>query len=174
MTQEERDIKFIDCYSRFHNFMSNYCQRFIRDRDDRADVVHDAFLKIYKNLHQFKNKSNINTWMFAIARNTCLNHIKTTQYKVSKQYISLDKIILASKKPDPENDFINKKGVSSLKKAISDLGEMQQQEIEYLLSGFKSKEIAKMTNRSDDTVRKSLSRTKKHLIVKQHNSRGKT
>ena len=41
------------------------------------DVVQEALLKAYKNFDQFRNDSSFSTWLYAIARNTWKNYLRT-------------------------------------------------------------------------------------------------
>lgn len=164
MTQEDRDSLFVDCYSQFHKFVYNYCHRFITDNEDRADVVHDAFIRVYKSLHRFdRKKAKINTWIFCIARNACLDYIRAKAYKARSGFVQLDHVHLESKYLNPENMAIQSQRGQRLEVAIMNLSKMQREEMKYLLSGYRTIEIAEKTNRAHSTVRQSIKRSKNIL-----------
>jgi RNA polymerase sigma-70 factor (ECF subfamily) len=50
--------------------------------DDADDVLQNTFIKIFNNLQQFKGDSKLYSWMYRIATNESLTHLK----KKSKQY----------------------------------------------------------------------------------------
>ena len=164
MTQEERDSVFIDCYSRFHKFVYNYCHRFIVDNEDRADIVHDAFVRVYKNLHKFDGrKAKINTWIFAIARNSCLDYVRSKPYKAKRGFVEAEKIDLESIFPNPEKMAIMSQRKGRLEMAVKDLSKVQRQEIKYLLDGYLTREIAVKTGRAHSSVRQSIRRSREIL-----------
>ena len=46
------------------------------DHDDADDLVQDTFVKVYKNIDKFRADSQLYTWIYRIATNVCLNHLK--------------------------------------------------------------------------------------------------
>lgn len=49
---------------------------FVRQRcpADAEDLVQDIFLKVFRNLHQYDPSRSFSTWVFAVARNHCIDH----------------------------------------------------------------------------------------------------
>ena len=43
------------------------------DREDSLDIVQDVLLKVYQNIHNFKAKSKLSTWLHRITVNESLN-----------------------------------------------------------------------------------------------------
>ncbi len=43
---------------------------------DPEDIVQDTFLKAVKSSEQFKSNSSVYTWLFRIARNTCIDQLR--------------------------------------------------------------------------------------------------
>src|SRR5690242_13788856 len=48
----------------------------VRDPDEARDVVQDAFLKAYKALPTFEEKSAFYTWLYRIAMNLCIDRAR--------------------------------------------------------------------------------------------------
>jgi len=46
--------------------------RFMKNREDAADVMQDTFLQAYRKLGSFEGKSAFSTWLYRIAVNICL------------------------------------------------------------------------------------------------------
>ena len=49
--------------------------RFVRDRDEVADVTQEAFIKAYRALARFRGDSQFYTWLYRIAVNTAKNYL---------------------------------------------------------------------------------------------------
>ena len=49
--------------------------RFVRDTDEVADVVQEAFVKAYRALPKFRGESQFYTWLYRIAVNTAKNYL---------------------------------------------------------------------------------------------------
>lgn len=53
-----------------------YAQQFTKDADDAADVVQEAFIKIYKNLTAYDTKRPFSSWAYRIVKNEALNWLR--------------------------------------------------------------------------------------------------
>src|SRR5712691_5213336 len=53
-------------------------------RYDR-DVYHEAFLKVYRNLHRFRFECSFYTWLYRIVTNVCLDHLRRRQARPEDQ-----------------------------------------------------------------------------------------
>jgi len=49
--------------------------RFVRDREEVADVTQEAFIKAYRALPNFRGDSAFYTWLYRIAANAAKNHL---------------------------------------------------------------------------------------------------
>ena len=52
-----------------------HIRRLIVDHDLAQDVLQETFIKVYKNFHQFKQDSQLYTWLYRIATNEALQQI---------------------------------------------------------------------------------------------------
>lgn len=64
-----------------------HVRRFIIDHDDTDDVVQDIFIKVWRNLENFREDSQLYTWLFRIATNESITFLNK---KKQKQMQSLD------------------------------------------------------------------------------------
>jgi RNA polymerase sigma-70 factor, ECF subfamily len=53
-----------------------YAYRLTRNQEEAADIVSEAFLRIYNALHNFRGNSTFNTWLYRILTNCYLDHKK--------------------------------------------------------------------------------------------------
>ena len=65
----------------FEAAVAEYRQRVFRlafsllhDEAAAADATQDTFLRIWRSLPVFEGRCALSTWVYSIARNTCLNH----------------------------------------------------------------------------------------------------
>ncbi len=54
----------------------------VGDRDEADDLAQDVFVKALRSLHLFRGQSRFYTWLYRIAVNRCLDHIKSRQLRV--------------------------------------------------------------------------------------------
>ena len=59
------------------------------NHEDANDLVQEAFIKAYKSMGSFKRESSFYTWVYRIAVNRTLNHLKRRK---NKNHFSLDDV----------------------------------------------------------------------------------
>jgi len=55
----------------------------LRSQEDARDVYQEAFLRVHRNLHQFRFDCSFHTWLYRIVTNLCLDHLR--KRKVRKE-----------------------------------------------------------------------------------------
>src|SRR5919205_3073093 len=55
----------------------------LRSPEDANDVYQEAFLRVYRNLHNFRFDCSFHTWLYRIVTNLCLDHLR--KRKVRKE-----------------------------------------------------------------------------------------
>ena len=53
-----------------------HIRKIVISHDDTDDVLQNTFIKVYKNIHKFKGESKLFSWMYRIATNEALTHLK--------------------------------------------------------------------------------------------------
>ena len=51
------------------------------NHDIASDATQEVFIKVWENLSKFRSESNISTWIYRIASNTCLMYLRKQSYK---------------------------------------------------------------------------------------------
>lgn len=64
-----------------------HIRRLVIDHDDADDVVQEVFIKVWKNLDNFREDSQLYTWLFRIATNESITFLNK---KKQKQSVSLE------------------------------------------------------------------------------------
>lgn len=63
-------------YTRFSPKMLGVCYRFAKNREDAEDMLQEGFIKIFTQLHQFRNEGSLEGWIRRIVVHTCINILK--------------------------------------------------------------------------------------------------
>lgn len=66
-----------------------HIRRMVIDHDDSDDILQDVFIKVWKNLANFRKDSQLYTWLYRIATNECLTFLNR---KKMKNNVSLDEV----------------------------------------------------------------------------------
>jgi RNA polymerase sigma-70 factor (ECF subfamily) len=67
---------FGELMARYEAAFLRYASSIVHDADDAADVVQDAFIKIYRNLRAFDQRRAFSSWAYRIVRNEGLNWVR--------------------------------------------------------------------------------------------------
>jgi RNA polymerase sigma factor (sigma-70 family) len=75
-----------ELYAHFANAMLGVCYRYTKSMQDAEDVLQEGFIKVFKNLHQYKGTGELGAWIRKIMVNTAINYLKSEsryQYDLS-------------------------------------------------------------------------------------------
>jgi RNA polymerase sigma-70 factor (ECF subfamily) len=56
--------------------MKGYCSLFVQNKDDAEDIIQDCFLKVWEKRASIDVEKSIESYLFVILRNHCLNFLK--------------------------------------------------------------------------------------------------
>lgn len=151
---------FVDTYQ---DMAVTIAYRVCRNKCDAEDIVQNAFVKAFHNLHTFQNTSKFSTWFYRIVYNTAITHLRN-----SHDYIvdDLDNINTINKHSDLDiTSQIDKKERSELLDGAMRLLPHDERVILTLfyLEENSIKDITMITGLSDTNVRVKLHRARKKL-----------
>ena len=63
-------------YNRFSPRMLGVCYRFAKNREDAEDMLQEGFIKIFTQIHQYRNEGALEGWIRRIMVHTCINILK--------------------------------------------------------------------------------------------------
>ena len=63
-------------YSRFSPRMLGVCYRFAKNREDAEDMLQEGFIKVFSQIHQYRNEGALEGWIRRIMVHTCINALK--------------------------------------------------------------------------------------------------
>jgi RNA polymerase sigma factor (sigma-70 family) len=146
-------------YSRFSPRMLGVCYRFAKNREDAEDMLQEGFIKVFSQIHQYRNEGALEGWIRRIVVHTCINNLK----KNKKFADSLD-IIHAS------SIHVNEEMIPSIMQAkqvvecirMLPLGYRTVLNL-YAIEGFPHKEIAALLDIEESTSRSQYTRAKAML-----------
>ncbi len=60
-------------FEKYQVSLYSICFRFTRNDSDARELTQDIFIKVYRNLKKFNERSRFFTWLYRIAVNACLS-----------------------------------------------------------------------------------------------------
>ena len=160
-------LAFEELIYRYDRFVLLTALQFCGNKDDAKDIYQDVFVRVMKGLKKFKFQSEFGTWLYRITVNVCLTHSSKKKNK-KEEYLTnyeneSDEKVLADVFVSDSGEFSPQSSAES-----ADISDKIGEAINYLspnermcfilkhYSGYKIKEISKMMNCKDGTVKKYL------------------
>lgn len=148
-----------ELYQRYAKAMYNICRRMMGDSDEAKDVLQDAFVHAFSEMHKLQNESAFPAWMKRIVVNHCLNALK----KKVILFISEDAI---PDVPLEDQDFSDEKElrVEQMLRAMDKLSEGCRAVLNlYAFEGYDHKEIAQILSISEEASKSQYSKAKRRI-----------
>ena len=82
-----RDDAFGQLLKKYQQKIYWHVRRLVIDHDDADDLVQEIFIKVWKNLDNFREDAQLYTWLYRIATNECITFLNK---KKQRQQVSLD------------------------------------------------------------------------------------
>ena len=101
-----------------------HIRRIVIDHDDADDVTQETFVKVWKNLENFKEESQLFTWIYRIATNEALTHLRKKRNKFFIPFVNVERKLERTLIDD--NFFSGEEIQLKLQQAILTLPEKQR------------------------------------------------
>lgn len=158
---------------KYQTAVYNLCLRMTGDPEDAADMTQESFLKAWRNLESFQGNSAFSTWLYRLASNTCLDHLRSVKRKPQLSLVMEDEdgeaqaLDVPDSAPSPEEQVIALDEQSRLNDALQALEEDQRQIlILRAVNGLSYTEIAEALHLKEGTVKSRLARAREQLRKK--------
>jgi RNA polymerase sigma factor (sigma-70 family) len=101
-----------------------HIRKIIIDHDDSDDVLQNCFIKVWKGLENFKEESQLYTWIYRIATNEALTHLRQKQKRNTSSIHPIEHEL--SKNLENDSFFTGDEIQLKLQQAILTLPEKQR------------------------------------------------
>lgn len=156
---------FGELVDRYQNFVFTIAIRILKVSEEAEEVAQDSFIKAYDSLSTFRGESKFSTWLYRIVYHKSLDRIKMNRrhrtYEINEEITddTLDHI---------ENGLefmLSEERSDIIKKCIAQLPEEEAAIITlYYFEEQSVKEIAKVTDLTEDNIKIKLYRSRKKLF----------
>ena len=137
--------------------------RLLGKREDARDAAQEAFLRVFRHLHQYDARRDFNGWLYRIVVNVCRD---LQRQRGRHGGLSLDEAAVAQllSGDDSESDALAAQERAWLQRALATLSEKERAAIVLRdLEGLATEEVARLLGSSPTTVRSQISAARTKL-----------
>lgn len=184
MTHREEDIRLIERYiagdegaieelvMRYQRQIYYFLYRMTKDIEGSKDLTQKTFIKAIKGIKGFRKEASFKTWLYQIAMNTGINHIKQNRHEeIELEESTIDpepwprrQDRLNSGKAGALSEIIEKEKKDYIKKGLDELPERQRLAIVLrAYDGLSCSETARVMGCSEGAVKASYHNGVKRL-----------
>ena len=155
--------------------------RILRSQEDARDAYQEAFLKVYRKLDTFRFQCRFHTWLYRIATNVCLDHLR--RRKARPEFTALDAAETSGRSPlqvapdskpsgSPDRMLGNREASERIVRAMEILSDRER--VVFTLrhyEGMRLKAIGEACSISEDSAKQCLFRATRKLRKELHDVR---
>ena len=164
-------LAFEELILKHEKIVYNLALRMMNHSEDAMDISQEVFLKAYRSLSNFDERSAFSTWLYRITHNTCIDEIRKRK---GKQTYSLEEDLesedgsmqrqVADDGDTPEESLMRKEQKSEILRALDTLSEEHKAAIILRdVKGMSYEEIAEILELSLGTVKSRINRARNQL-----------
>lgn len=155
-TRSENQDLYAILLVRYEKKLMRYATHLVYDKDIAFDIVQNAFIKGFINLHGFDTKKKFSSWIYRIVHNEAINSIKK-----NKKEVSMPEGIDFKSDEDITENFIHKENSIKVEKCLAKVPVLYREPLNLFFLEEKSyEEISDILRIPMGTVATRISRAK--------------
>lgn len=148
-----------ELYQMYYAYGMSITLRYADSREEAAEVLNDAFMKVYRNIKDFDLSKPFKPWFRRIVINTAINN-----FHRNKNYHRLVNTEYSQNGLHREEKIISGISYDEIITMVQELSPAYRTVFNlYVIEGFKHREIADMLDISVGTSKSNLSKAKSNL-----------
>lgn len=146
-------------YKLYARSMFNVGYRIVNNTGEAEDVLQEAFVSAFKNLHYYRGDASFGSWLKRIVVNKAINTLKKRRLE---RFPTED---FDAPEPEISDEVEFPYSASQVRKAIEALPDGYRTVLSlYLLEGYDHSEIAEILGITESTSKSQFNRSKKKLL----------
>lgn len=157
-------------YDRFYGKMFNICRRYARDRDEARDMLQEGFIRVFKNIGQFKGEGSFEGWMRRVMVTSCINFYRKFNSRHTVEYLDNNEMTAlvngnGNYLSNGVSDIPDKLNADALLRLVQKLPPAYRIVFNlHAVDGYSHTEIAQQLHISESTSRSNLLKARKKLM----------
>lgn len=90
------NMLFDELYRSYAPLLLRRCMQYVKSREIAEDLTHTVFVKAMGRIDQFRSDASPYTWLYRIATNLCLNHLRDHRRELFVDHDALETLLVSS------------------------------------------------------------------------------
>src|SRR6266705_2029201 len=120
-----REASFEELVRRYQRPIAAYVYRMVGDYDAALDLTQEVFIKVYNSLARYRSEFKFSTWIYRIAHNAAIDHLRRHAVRGSALVNSSDserrEVAIESGRLTPEQESEKKERCSEIEAVVQTL-----------------------------------------------------
>lgn len=143
----------------FYGYGMSITLRYADSRDEAAEILNDAFLKVFTNIEKYDSSRPFKPWLRTIILNTAINHFHRNRNRWQQEELEA-----AGEKLARDETITSGISYREIVEMIQQLTPAYRTVFNlYVIEGFKHEEIAEMLGIATGTSKSNLAKAKRNL-----------
>ncbi|MDE3249505.1 MAG: sigma-70 family RNA polymerase sigma factor [Bacteroidota bacterium] len=148
-----------ELYNRYSPKMLAVCYRFAHNREDAEDMLQEGFIKVFSQIHTFRNQGAFEGWIRRIIVHTCINNLKKN--KKFNESVDIIHANAVQVREDSVPSIVQAKQIVECIRLLP-IGYRTVLNL-YAIEGYSHREIGSMLEIEESTSRSQYTRAKQML-----------
>ena len=145
-------------YEEFYSPMLGVCLRYSNNEEDALDILHEGFIKVFKNISKYQMGTSLSAWIRRIMVNTAIDFYRKNIRRRTEDIES------AFDLSTQEADAISKCSEKEILAAVQQLSPAYRTVFNlYVIEGYSHKEIGGLLGITESTSRSNLVKARTKL-----------
>lgn len=145
-------------YEDHYPMMYPLCKRYANTEDDALDILHDGFIKVFRNLDKYQVGTSLGAWIKRIIVNTAIDYYRRETRRRVMDIEDAKNIVFDT------DDILNKISAEEIIDLLQNLTPAYRSVFNlYVIEGYSHKELAEILNITESTSRSNLVKARTKL-----------
>lgn len=169
-TKNNENLSFAELVKQHQDMIYRVCLQLLGNQHDAEDIAQDVFIKAYHSIGDFRGDSDISTWLYRIAVNLSLSHLRRRK-RQRLLFLEFDnakeesfRMLSLTNEDRPDQQYDRTELMKFLDQAINSLPQNQKTAfVLHKMEGLSNKEITDILGCSLSSVESRIHRAKKNI-----------
>ncbi len=145
-------------YEEHYSMMLPVCLRYADDEDEALDILHDGFIKVFRNISKYKVGTSLKAWIKRVIVNTAIDLYRK---KVRRRTEDIEKVYDIS---NNDHDVVSHMSADEIIAGLQKLSPVYRTVFNmYVIEGYSHKEIGVHLGITESTSRSNLVKARSKL-----------